>query len=181
MFGVNFLNRWSPSYQIICIYQVIQTTKTGIQQQLSWSRFNNLSKSHWPLYSIHLKFLKRNRSSAISKQALNQRTLDLPKGWISCAKFINGQWNLKAHMSHIIIITVLADVLHYFLHGTVWRWPWPRFNIKMSCQLNRNSHCWDKTVTRLSYLHNGNSYTDKMESLVWVSPLGCIKWKCSHI
>ena len=37
------------------------------------------------------------------------------------------------------------------------------------CQ-NRKSHCGDKTVVR-SYLHNGISYTGKMASLYWISPL----------
>ena len=34
----------------------------------------------------------------------------------------------------------------------------------------RKSHCGDKTVIRSSYLHNGNSYIDKMTSLYWLSP-----------
>ena len=56
----------------------------------------------------------------------------------------------------------------------VWRWQkdviraW--FNIKMSYQF-RKSHCGDKTVIRLSYLHNGISYTGKMASLYWTNPL----------
>ena len=32
----------------------------------------------------------------------------------------------------------------------------------------RKSHCRDKTVVRLSYLHNGTSYTCKMTSLYWI-------------
>ena len=36
----------------------------------------------------------------------------------------------------------------------------PRFNIKMSYQY-RKYHCGDKTVVRLSYLHNGISFTGK--------------------
>ena len=47
--------------------------------------------------------------------------------------------------------------------------PGPRFNIKTSYQY-RKSHRGDKTVVRLSYLHNGISYTCKMLSLYWISP-----------
>ena len=40
----------------------------------------------------------------------------------------------------------------------------------MSSYQYRKSHCGDKTVVRLSYLHNGISYTGKMASLYWFSP-----------
>ena len=46
-----------------------------------------------------------------------------------------------------------------------------RFNIKMSSCQYRKSHCGDKTVVRSSYLHNGISYTGKVASLYWFSPL----------
>ena len=46
-----------------------------------------------------------------------------------------------------------------------------RFNIKISSYQYRKSHCGDKTVVRSSYLHNGISYTGKMTSLYWFSPL----------
>ena len=50
--------------------------------------------------------------------------------------------------------------------------PGPRFNIKMpSCQY-RQSHCGDKTVVRLSYLHNGISYTSKMTPFYWIMTQG---------
>ena len=35
----------------------------------------------------------------------------------------------------------------------------------------RKSHCGDKTVISSSYLHNGISYTGKMASLYWTTPL----------
>ena len=43
----------------------------------------------------------------------------------------------------------------------------------MSSYQYRKSHCGDKTVERSSYLHNGISYTGKMSSLYWFSPLIC--------
>ena len=49
--------------------------------------------------------------------------------------------------------------------------PGPRFNIKMSSYQYRKSHYGDMTVVRSSYLHNGISYTGKMTSLYWFSPL----------
>ena len=48
--------------------------------------------------------------------------------------------------------------------------PGPWFNIKMSSYQYRKSHCWDKTVVRSSYLHNGISYTGKISSLYWIGP-----------
>ena len=50
--------------------------------------------------------------------------------------------------------------------------PGPWFYIKTPSYLHRKSHCGDKRVVRLSYLHNGNSYTGKMASLYWVRALG---------
>ena len=47
----------------------------------------------------------------------------------------------------------------------------PRFNIKISSYQYRKSYCGDKTVVRSSYLHNGISYSGKMASLYWFSPL----------
>ena len=38
------------------------------------------------------------------------------------------------------------------------------FNIKMSSYQYRKSHCGDKAILRLSYHHNGISYTGKMTS-----------------
>ena len=57
-----------------------------------------------------------------------------------------------------------ASGLWYFVRSGPW------FNIKMSYQY-RKSHCGDKTVVRSSYLHNGISFTGKMASLYWISPL----------
>ena len=48
----------------------------------------------------------------------------------------------------------------------------PRFNIKISSYQYRKSHCGDKTLVRSSYLHNSISYTGKISSLYWFSPLG---------
>ena len=47
----------------------------------------------------------------------------------------------------------------------------PRFNIKTSSYQYRKSHCGDRTVVKSSYLRNGISYTGKMTSLCWSSPL----------
>ena len=50
------------------------------------------------------------------------------------------------------------------------------FNIKMSSYQYRKSNCGDKTILRPSYLHNGISYTGKMTSLYWFSPLTLISY-----
>ena len=49
--------------------------------------------------------------------------------------------------------------------------PGPRFNMKMASYQYRKSHCGDKTILQLSYLHNGISYTGKMTSLYWIRAL----------
>ena len=46
--------------------------------------------------------------------------------------------------------------------------PGPRFNIKITSYQYRKSHCGDKTILWLSYLHNGISYTGKTTSLYWI-------------
>ena len=56
-----------------------------------------------------------------------------------------------------------------------------RFNIKMWSYQYRKSHCGDKTVVRSSYLHNGISYTGKMASLYWFSPLFIFSMRLSVI
>ena len=50
-------------------------------------------------------------------------------------------------------------------------WPGPWFSIKMSSYQYRKSHCGDKTILRLSYLHNGISFTGKTTSLHWIGAL----------
>ena len=52
-----------------------------------------------------------------------------------------------------------------------WRWSRGWFNTKMPSYQYRNSHCGDKMILWLSYLHNGNSYTDKIMSLYWIRAL----------
>ena len=47
--------------------------------------------------------------------------------------------------------------------------PW--FSIKMPSYQYRKYHCGDKTVVRSSYLYNGISFTGKMASFYWISPL----------
>ena len=45
------------------------------------------------------------------------------------------------------------------------------FNINMSSNQYRKSHCGDATLVRSSYLHNGNSYTGKIAFLYWIGDL----------
>ena len=40
----------------------------------------------------------------------------------------------------------------------------------------RKSHCWDKTILRPSYLHNGISYTGEMASLYWIISVLSPQW-----
>ena len=50
------------------------------------------------------------------------------------------------------------------------------FNIQMSTYQHRKSNCGDKTILRLSYLHNGTSYTGKIASLNWIRALTSLKY-----
>ena len=50
-------------------------------------------------------------------------------------------------------------------------------NKKMPSYQYRKSYCGDKTILRPSYLHNRISYTGKMASFCWISPL--IVWRLS--
>ena len=72
---------------------------------------------------------------------------------------------------------IINQIIWWFLHVINERSPryteppGSCFNIKMTSYQYRKSHCGDKTVLRSSYLHNGISYSGKMTSLYWVSPL----------
>ena len=60
----------------------------------------------------------------------------------------------------------------FHVTGPLWgKFTGSWFIIKMSSYQYRKSHCGDKTVVRSSYLHNGISYTGKMVTLYWISPL----------
>ena len=68
----------------------------------------------------------------------------------------------------------------YHYNGNPYTWkeglyielsPGGWFNIKTTSYQYRKSHCGDKTILRLSYLHNGISYTGKMSSLYWTRAL----------
>ena len=50
---------------------------------------------------------------------------------------------------------------------------WALILYKMASYQYRKSQCGDKTVVRSSYLHNGNSYTDKTAFYVEWAP-----WRC---
>ena len=71
----------------------------------------------------------------------------------------NWQWSCK-------FATVFVSNDIYQKHKNItWYRPGPRINIKMSSYLYRKSHCEEKTILRLSNLHNGISYTVKTTSL----------------
>ena len=50
--------------------------------------------------------------------------------------------------------------------------PGGQFKIKMPSYQYRKSHYGDKAILRLSYLHNGISYTGKMTPSYWIVPWG---------
>ena len=68
------------------------------------------------------------------------------------------------------------DVSHWlgaYPEWSLWtdRQPSGCLNSKLPLCQCRKSHCGDKTVIRLSYLHNGISFSGKMTSLYWIRAL----------
>ena len=79
--------------------------------------------------------------------------------------------NGNLHRNPIINIR-WSDDCFIFIMGILWKMvfilklcPGPRFNINTTSHQYRKSHCGDKTILRLSHLHNGISYTGKTTSL----------------
>ena len=70
-----------------------------------------------------------------------------------------------------LYITLCVLLVVVQLCSPVYWHPRPWFNIKMSSDRYRKSHCGDKTVVGSSYLHNGISYTGKMSSSYWIGAL----------
>ena len=76
---------------------------------------------------------------------------------------------VKVRCSHDHLIFIIRIYIHAKIY---WKQnPGPWFNIKMLSYQYRKSHCGDKTILRLSYLHKGISFTGKMASLYWIGPL----------
>ena len=61
------------------------------------------------------------------------------------------------------IMNHVRNVQNWIMTPGLW------FNITMTFYKYRKSHCGDKMVIRLSYLHNSISYTGKMTSLYWIN------------
>ena len=77
-------------------------------------------------------------------------------------------------LSHWILI-ILCNIMQLkYLRGYVRPQhrlePGPWYNIKMPSYQYRKCHCGDKTVVRSSYLHNGISYTGKMDLYIDSAP-----------
>ena len=80
-------------------------------------------------------------------------------------------WRFCSCLKHFAVLEfnpwlILLRYTRHLLFKVTQTGPW--FNIKMSSYQYRKSHCGEKTVVRLSYLHNGISCTGKMSSLYWI-------------
>ena len=71
--------------------------------------------------------------------------------------------------SYTCLISIMGILVLVRWHFYTESGPW--FNIKMTSYQYRKSHCVDKTILRLSYFHNGISYTGKTTSLYWIRTL----------
>ena len=73
--------------------------------------------------------------------------------------------------------STLCDIRQNILQSLFWSiiiWALIQYHRHRFYQY-KISNCGDKTVVRWSYLHNGISYTGKMTSLYWISPL--VTWR----
>ena len=61
-------------------------------------------------------------------------------------------WATSQWVSREYTVTIIRETQH-----SVFNWGW--FNINISSYQYRKSHCGDKMIFQLSYLHNGSSYT----------------------
>ena len=66
------------------------------------------------------------------------------------------------------IISTHLKIRYPYIKQTPGDW----FNKKMPFYQYRKSHCGDKTILQLSYLHNGISYAGKTASLYWIRAPG---------
>ena len=82
-----------------------------------------------------------------------------------CIFWLSSTYSLQLTFCRVDCCTVLTWWLWDCQCGLI---PGPRFNIKITSHPYRKSHCGDKTIVRLSYLHSGISYTGKMTSLYWI-------------
>ena len=105
--------------------------------------------------------------------------------WMNKIHLCGGHFEISLQKSNITFRHLLPDFICFmgFTHKTLlWQCqcsgstvsPEPWFNIEMSSYQYRKSHRGDKTILRLSYLHNGVSYTGKMTSLYWTRPQAVI-------
>ena len=82
---------------------------------------------------------------------------------------------LTINSSHVELVWWNVVCILYHCYTLKWHAAWvlpgPWFNIKMTSYQYRRSHCGDKTILRLSYLHNGIPYTGKTPSLYWTGAL----------
>ena len=68
----------------------------------------------------------------------------------------------------VVLLTICLYLYVAFVDNIpVWMCSWVHFQYQALLFRNRDSHYKDKTVVRLSYLYNGNSYTGKIASLYW--------------
>ena len=104
-----------------------------------------------------------------------------PKFWIDvysllkCGQLLSGMKSIDIYKFWFCFDNAESSRIHLLRHCLLtpagfW------FNIKMSSYQYRESNCGDKTILGPSYLHNGISYTGKMTSLYWFSPLTLISY-----
>ena len=115
--------------------------------------------------------------------------LFLPYKVLKCVQSWNYQHCVYGDWKYIVLnsakiwlnrdITVYENVAWYALKlrssNTRDCRPGPRLNIKMSSYQHGDPHYKDKTVSRPSYLYNGNQYTQERRSLYWNALLAIIR------
>ena len=134
-----FILRWDP----VGWFYTLRPRQNGLHFTDDIFKWIFLNENVWISIKISLNFV--------------------PKGWINnipvLVQIMAWRHPGDKPLSEPMIISLLK-------HICVTRPQW--FYIMMLSYPYRKSHCGDKTVIWLSYLHNGISYTGKMTPLYWI-------------
>ena len=133
-----------------------------------------LNENEWALPRISLKFVPKvriNNIPVLVQIMAWRRPGDKPLSEPMMASFLTHICVTRPQWVNLNPFCILTSQVTLASVQSQQEPAGARFNIKMSSYQYRKSHCGDKTVVRLSYLHNGISYAGKMSSFYWIRVL----------
>ena len=143
---------------------IVQRLNSAQETTVIWYRFFSQKTCEY----IHIKLTRVTKYIQVGP-VFDRRFLNV---WIG--------WDHEFFIRRIIVKNI-NKYLHFKCKlGYLWgSWNshsrkvriWTLIQYKIWSYQYTKSHWRDKMVIRLSYLHNGISYTGKMASLYWISPL----------